>query len=276
MIPRILAIAGSDSGGGAGIQADLKTAMALGAYASTAITALTAQDTTGVHGVHPVPPDFIRQQIAVALADPGADAIKTGMLGTAAVIEAVADALAKVERPLVVDPVMVAKGGARLLNTDAISALKAWLLPLATLVTPNLPEAEVLCGMSIADDAAMRLAASMLLTLGPQAVLLKGGHGMGETVLDLLVTADGIREFRHPRQQTRHSHGTGCTLASAVACGLAAGLALERAVEQALDYVQAAISAAPGIGRGHGPLGHHAPWSVSNSGADLPELAPDR
>ena len=258
MIPRILVVAGSDSGGGAGIQADLKTAMALGAYASTAITALTAQDTTGVYGVHAVPPAFVGQQIAVALADPGADAVKTGMLGTAAVIEAVAGALAAARLPLVVDPVMVAKGGALLLAADAVSVLKAKLLPLATLVTPNLPEAEVLCGMPLADEAAMRQAASMLLTLGAQAVLLKGGHGAGDTVLDLLATADGTVAFRRPRQQTRHTHGTGCTLASAVACGLAAGLTLVAAVEQAVDYVQAAIAAAPGIGKGHGPLGHHA------------------
>ena len=192
--------------------------------------------------------------------------MKTGMLGTAAVIEAVVSGLAEMALPLVVDPVMVAKGGARLLDVEAMSALKARLLPLATLVTPNLPEAEVLCGMSIADEPTMRLAASMLLTLGPQAVLLKGGHGGEDIVLDLLATADGIREFRHPRQQTRHTHGTGCTLASAVACGLAAGLALERAVEQALTYVQAASAAAPGIGRGHGPLGHHASWVSEQSG----------
>ena len=256
MIPRILVIAGSDSGGGAGIQADLKTAMALGAYASTAITALTAQDTMGVHGVHPVPPDFIRQQIELALADPGADAVKTGMLGGATVIETVAHALAGVGLPLVVDPVMVAKGGAPLLAPEAVSALKSLLLPLATIITPNLPEAEVLCGLPIQDEDAMRRAAPLLLALGPQAVLLKGGHGTGETVLDLLATASGLLEFRRPRQQTRHTHGTGCTLGTAVACGLADGLAIERAVEQAVDYVQAAIAAAPGIGRGHGPLGH--------------------
>ncbi len=256
MIPRVLVVAGSDSGGGAGIQADLKTAMGLGAYASTAITALTAQDTTGVHGVYLIPPGFIRQQIAVALADPGADAVKTGMLGDAAVIEAVAGALGGCGLPLVVDPVMVAKGGARLLAQEAVSALKAMLLPMAALMTPNLPEAEVLTGMTIPDEDAMRRAAPMLLTLGAEAVLLKGGHGEGDIVLDLLATGSGLVEFRRPRQHTRHTHGTGCTLASAVACGLAAGLALPAAVERAIGYVQAAIAVAPGIGKGHGPLGH--------------------
>ncbi len=256
MIPRVLVIAGSDSGGGAGIQADLKTAMALGAYASTAVTALTAQDTAGVHGVHPVPPGFIAQQITVALADPGADAVKTGMLGDAAVIEVVARALAASTRPLVVDPVMVAKGGASLLAPEAVSALKTLLLPLATLLTPNLPEAEALSGRSVRDNTAMREVAAMLLTLGPEAVLLKGGHGEGDMVLDLLATQSGVIEFRRPRQHTRHTHGTGCTLATAVACGLAAGLAMPAAVERAVDYVQAAIAAAPGIGKGHGPLGH--------------------
>ncbi len=256
MIPRVLIIAGSDSGGGAGIQADVKTAMALGAYATTAITALTAQDTNGVHAVHPVPPAFIRQQIAVALADPGADAVKTGMLGDATVIETVADALAGCSLPVVIDPVMVAKGGARLLASDAVSALKVRLLPLASLITPNLPEAEALAGIAIPDEATMRHAAQLLLTLGVPAVLLKGGHGDGDTVLDLLATEAGTISFRHPRLSTRHTHGTGCTLATAVACGLAAGMALPDAVEQALAYVQAAIAAAPGIGAGHGPLGH--------------------
>ena len=259
MIPRVLVIAGSDSGGGAGIQADIKTAMALGAYASTAITALTVQDTRGVHAIHPIPPAFIAQQIAVALADPGADAIKTGMLGDAAVIEAVAMALAGVGLPLVIDPVMVAKGGAVLLETAALSALKRDLLPLATLLTPNLPEAELLTGLPIPDLAAMHHAAELLLTLGVPAVLLKGGHAAGDTVTDLLATETGIVAFTRPRLDTRHTHGTGCTLATAIACGLAAGMALPDAVERARNYVQAAIAAAPGIGAGHGPLGHLVP-----------------
>ncbi len=256
MIPRILVIAGSDSGGGAGVQADIKTAMALGAYASTAITALTAQDTNGVHAIHPVPQDFIRRQIEVALSDPGADAIKTGMLGDAATVETVARALAHAALPLVVDPVMVAKGGAALLEHDALTALKRVLLPLAALITPNLPEAELLAGMAIPDLDAMYTAAEILLTLGVPAVLLKGGHLAGETVTDLLATPERVLAFERPRLATRHTHGTGCTLATAVAAGLAAGMALPDAVARARNYVQAAIAAAPGLGAGHGPLGH--------------------
>ncbi len=256
MTPRVLVIAGSDSGGGAGIQADIKTAMALGAYASTAITALTAQDTRGVHAVHPVPPDFVRRQIEVALADPGADAVKTGMLGEAETVEAVARALAHTRLPLVIDPVMVAKGGAALLAHDALSALKRVLLPLATLITPNLPEAELLTGIAIPDLEAMRGAAEILLTLGVPAVLLKGGHLLDDPVVDLLATPDQVLVFERPRLATRHTHGTGCTLATAVAVGLAAGMALPDAVGRARDYVQAAIAAAPGLGAGHGPLGH--------------------
>ncbi len=256
MIPRILVIAGSDSGGGAGIQADIKTAMALGAYASTAITALTAQDTRTVHAIHPVPTGFIRQQIETALADPGADAIKTGMLGDADTIETVAAALAGTRLPLVIDPVMVAKGGAVLLEPAALSALKRALLPLAAIITPNVPEAELLTGLAIATLPAMHHAAEALLTLGIPAVLLKGGHLDGDTVTDLLATEAGTITFTRPRLPTRHTHGTGCTLATAVACGLAAGMALPDAVERARSYVQAAIAAAPGIGAGHGPLGH--------------------
>ncbi len=257
MIPRILVIAGSDSGGGAGIQADLKTAMALGAYASTAITALTAQDTRTVHAIHPVPTAFIRQQIEIALADPGADAIKTGMLGDADTIETVAAALVGSRLPLVIDPVMVAKGGAVLLEPAALSALKRILLPLAAVITPNVPEAELLTGLAIDTLPAMHHAAEALLTLGIPAVLLKGGHLDGDTVTDLLATEEaGTVEFSRPRLPTRHTHGTGCTLATAVACGLAAGMKLPDAVERARSYVQAAIAAAPGIGAGHGPLGH--------------------
>ena len=256
MIPRILVIAGSDSGGGAGIQADIKTAMALGAYASTALTALTVQDTRGVYAIHTVPPDFIRQQIAVALADPAADAVKTGMLGDVTTIEVVASALADCGLPLVIDPVMVAKGGARLLDHGALSALKRVLLPLATVLTPNVPEAELLVGSPIGDLAAMQEAAEILLTLGVPAILLKGGHLPGETVIDLLATAEETLAFERPRLPTRHTHGTGCTLATAVAAGLAAGMTLSDSVSRARDYVQAAIEAAPGIGAGHGPLGH--------------------
>jgi hydroxymethylpyrimidine/phosphomethylpyrimidine kinase len=255
---RVLIVAGSDSGGGAGIQADIKTVTALGAYAATAITALTAQNTHGVHAVHAVPLDFIARQIAVVLEDIGADAIKTGMLGNAGTIEVVADSLARHAAgvALVLDPVMVAKGGARLLDPDALSALKRLLLPMATVITPNLPEAEALCGMAIADLPAMRRAAQVMLTLGVPAVLLKGGHLPGETVVDLLATEQDVEEFAAPRIDTRHTHGTGCTLASALAAGLAQGLSLHDAVRRARAYVRAAIASAPGYGGGHGPLDH--------------------
>lgn len=255
---RVLAIAGSDSGGGAGIQADIKTVTALGGYAATAITALTAQNTLGVSGILPVPPAFVTQQIEVVLQDIGADAVKTGMLGDAAVIEAVADALARFAKgvPVVVDPVMVAKGGARLLEPGAVNALTQRLLPLATVITPNLPEAEALLGETIPDVAAMHRAASMLLARGVPAVLLKGGHLPDDSVTDLLVTAEATEAFTAPRIASRHTHGTGCTMASAVATGLAQGLSLRDAVVRARDYVRRAIATAPGFGAGHGPLNH--------------------
>lgn len=257
-IGRVLVIAGSDSGGGAGIQADIKTLTALGAYAATAITALTIQDSERVHEIFALPPAFLARQITVALADPGADAIKIGMLGGGAAVAAVADALAAARSalPVVVDPVMLAKGGEALLAADAMAVFKRRLLPFATLLTPNIPEAEALAGMRIRDRAAMHDAAAALLTLGVPAVLLKGGHLPGETVTDLLATLDGVEEFEAPRHPGRHTHGTGCTLASAIAAGLAAGWTLSAAVSRAHAYVQAAIVAAPGIGRGHGPLGH--------------------
>lgn len=249
---RVLVIAGSDSGGGAGIQADLKTVQALGGYATTAVTALTAQDTCGVHGVLPVPATFVRQQVDVVLADIGADAVKTGMLGTAAVIATVADALCGRSLPFVLDPVMLAKGGAPLLDPDALDALRA-LIPLATLLTPNLPEAEALLGHPIDDPAA---AATDLLSLGATAVLLKGGHGDGPVLRDILAMPGATAVFENRRLDTPHTHGTGCTLASAVAVGLAQGLALRDAVARAIAYVHAAIAAAPGLGTGHGPLDH--------------------
>jgi hydroxymethylpyrimidine/phosphomethylpyrimidine kinase len=260
---RVLAIAGSDSGGGAGIQADIKTITALGAYAATAITALTAQNTLGVFGIVPVPPAFVTQQIAVVLQDIGADAVKTGMLGDAATIEAVADALARYAPgvPVVVDPVMVAKGGARLLAAGAIDALTRHLLPHATVLTPNLPEAEALLGEAIPNLPAMHRAASMLLTLGVPAVLLKGGHLPDDTVVDLLATPEGTEAFSAPRIDTRHTHGTGCTMASAVATGMAQGMSLRDAVVRARAYVRAAIASAPGFGSGHGPLNHLATWT---------------
>ncbi len=255
---RVLIIAGSDSGGGAGIQADIKSVTAMGGYAMTAITALTAQNTEGVFGIHAVPQDFIRQQIELCLADIGADCIKTGMLATAGVIETVAEALDKLAPrvPLVADPVMVAKGGAALLEPAAAEALRRLLLPRAALLTPNLPEAEALSGRKIASASDMRAAGEALLALGPKAVLMKGGHLPGPRVHDVLVTAGEARVFESPRIDTRHTHGTGCTLASAIAAGIAQSLALADAVARARAYVQAAIKNAPGYGKGHGPLDH--------------------
>ena len=252
---RVLIIAGSDSGGGAGIQADIKSVTAMGAFAATAITALTAQNTLGVHGIEAVSIAFLRQQIEVVLSDIGADAIKTGMLHDVATIEAVCDMLPD-GMPLVADPVMVAKGGHALLAADAVATLRARLVPLATVLTPNIPEAEVLTGMTIPDEAAMHRAAEALLRLGARAVLLKGGHMTGDVLVDLLVTPQGTTRYESRRIETRHTHGTGCTLASALAAGLAQGMALEPAVARARDYVRAAILAAPGYGAGHGPLDH--------------------
>jgi hydroxymethylpyrimidine/phosphomethylpyrimidine kinase len=258
---RVLIVAGSDSGGGAGIQADIKAVTMQGAFAMTAVTALTAQNTQGVFGVFPIPPDFIRQQIEVVLDDLGADAVKTGMLHDAAVIDTVAAVLA--ERapalPVVVDPVMVAKGGHRLIEAGAIDALKTRLIAGAALLTPNLPEAEILIGRTIGTVADMQPAAEALLHLGCRAVLLKGGHLPGDTVCDVLATAAGMRVWQSPRLDTRHTHGTGCTLASAIAAGLAQGLPVDASVDRARDYVQKAIAAAPGYGRGHGPLDHTHP-----------------
>lgn len=259
MANRVLIIAGSDSGGGAGIQADIKTVTALGGFATTAITALTAQNTQGVFGVHDVPPAFIAHQIEVVLDDIGADCIKTGMLGTAAVIETVAEVLArKAPRvPLVVDPVMVAKGGAPLLAPEAVATLRSRLLPGAFVLTPNVPEAEALVGHTIADLDAMREAARELQSAGARNVLLKGGHLPGAEVTDLLLMADGReRVFSGRCIDTTSTHGTGCTLASAIAAGIAAGLGVEVAVARARAYLRRAIEQAPGLGHGHGPLWH--------------------
>jgi hydroxymethylpyrimidine/phosphomethylpyrimidine kinase len=258
---RVLIIAGSDSGGGAGIQADIKTISMLDAYAATAVTALTAQNTEGVFGVLPIPPDFVRRQIEVVLDDIGADAIKTGMLHDLPVIETIAAVLGERAAgiPLVVDPVMVAKGGARLIDPSALDGLKRLLIARAEIITPNLPEAEILCGMAIRDVAEMRAAGKSLLSLGCRSVLVKGGHLSGETVSDVLVAPAGDRVWESPRIVTRHTHGTGCTLASAIAAGLAQGLDVEKAVDRARAYVQRAIVGAPGLGRGHGPLDHSHP-----------------
>ena len=258
---RVLIIAGSDSGGGAGIQADLKTVTCLGGYAMTAITALTAQNTQGVTAIHDVPADFISEQIRVVLNDLGADCIKTGMLSQPATIHAICDALEETGKgiPMVVDPVMVAKGGASLLAEQAMSALKGRLIPLATVLTPNVPEAEALSGVSIQTKKDMETAAKALFKLGPKAVLMKGGHldEESDVVTDYLFDDEGnIYTFEGKRIQTRHTHGTGCTTASAIACGVAQGLSMKEAVARAKSYVFKAIETAPGFGSGHGPLNH--------------------
>jgi hydroxymethylpyrimidine/phosphomethylpyrimidine kinase len=261
MRPRlVLSIAGSDSGGGAGIQADIKTVMALGGYAATAITAVTAQNTNGVDGVVLMQADFVRQQIDVVLSDLGADAIKIGMLGNAQIIRAVADILTRATAaPIVLDTVMVAKGGAALLDPDAVSTLRARLMPIAAVITPNVAEAEALTGLAITDLAGARRAAGQLLGQGARAVLIKGGHLPGENATDLLLTAQGETLFSLPRIETRHTHGTGCTLSSAIAIGLAQGHPLADAVRRAKLYVQRAIATAPGLGHGYGPLNHAIP-----------------
>jgi hydroxymethylpyrimidine/phosphomethylpyrimidine kinase len=258
MSGRVLIVAGSDSGGGAGIQADIKTVTALGGYAATAVTALTAQNTEGVFGVVPVDPDFIRRQMTLVLEDIGADAIKTGMLHDAAVIEAVSDVLDGLDDriPVVVDPVMVAQSGASLLESDAVQTLARRLAPRATLLTPNVHEAERLTGLTIRSVADMKHAAGMILTIGCKAVLLKGGHLGGDTVVDVLAREEEVVQFENLRIDTPHLHGTGCTLASAIATGLAQGLSLHKAYRRARAYLQEAIRTAPGLGHGSGPVNH--------------------
>lgn len=257
---RVLIIAGSDSGGGAGIQADIKTVTALGGYAATAITALTAQNTLGVFGVLPVAPAFVRQQIDEVLADIGADVVKTGMLGESAVVEAVADALAdRPNLPLVIDPVMVAKGGASLLTPDAVRAVLACLVPRAHLLTPNAPEAARLTGHPVEDLAGQKHAAEHLLRAGAMAVLIKGGHVPGPIIYDVLADGHAMHVFESPRLDVRATHGTGCTLASAIAALLAQDVPLRGAVARGRDYVMEAMRRAPGFGAGHAPLDHAWP-----------------
>lgn len=256
---RVLIIAGSDSGGGAGLQADIKTVTALGGYAATAVTAITVQNTLGVTGVHPIPLDIVEAQARAVLDDIGADALKTGMLGDAATVERVAQILDTTSAPAVIDPVMVAKGGAPLLAEHAISAVRDLLIPRAALLTPNAPEAQALTGIAVETLDDQFRAGEALLNLGARAVLMKGGHVAGETVVDILMTPDGETSFEGERVETRHTHGTGCTLASACAAGLAQGLPLEAAVAQAWAYVGEAIRQAPGFGAGHGPLDHAWP-----------------
>ena len=255
---RVLICAGSDSGGGAGIQADIKTVTALGGFATTAITALTAQNTMGVSSIIEVPVNFLLEQIRVVLSDLGADCIKTGMLHSVQVIEAVSEAIEKDggKKYLVVDPVMVAKGGQELLESSALHALKSYMIVRADLLTPNIPESELLTGLEISDIDTMRRAAYAILEMGSKAVLLKGGHLKDETLTDILVTKDAEKTYSGPRLLTKHTHGTGCSMASAVATGIAQGDTLEMAVQRAKAYVFTAIKTAPQFGKGHGPLNH--------------------
>jgi hydroxymethylpyrimidine/phosphomethylpyrimidine kinase len=253
----VLTIAGSDSGGGAGVQADLKTFAAHGVYGTSAITAITAQNTMGVTAVHPLPADLVTAQIEAVAADLEIHAVKTGMLATTATVEAVAAAIASLELPfVVVDPVLVAKSGDRLLEPDAVAALVAELLPRAFVVTPNIPEAEVLAGFSIPNLAAARRAARKIRALGPRAVVVKGGHLEGPQVVDILWDGDAVVELRGERIPSTSTHGTGCTFASAIAANLALGRTLHDAVAEAHAYVRGAIVNAPGLGRGRGPLHH--------------------
>ncbi|BBC99040.1 MULTISPECIES: bifunctional hydroxymethylpyrimidine kinase/phosphomethylpyrimidine kinase [Sphingobium] len=259
---RILIIAGSDSGGGAGIQADLKTVTLLGGFCMTAITAITAQNTLGVQGVHPIPTDMVLAQMESCIGDIGVDAVKIGMIGSAQTANAVADRLAQLDDvPIVFDPVMVATSGSLLADDATIAAFEK-LMHVATVITPNLPELEALTGRTIADLDGLEEAAQALRERTGAVILAKGGHLPQQAeddrplIHDLLVDEDMVADFSIARIETRHSHGTGCTLASAVASGLGAGLSLGDAVDRAEAFVAAALQAAPGLGQGHGPMGH--------------------
>lgn len=252
-----LTIAGSDSGGGAGLQADLKTFAAHGVYGTCAVTAVTAQNTLGVVAWHAMPADLVTSQIEAVVGDIGADAVKIGMLGTAAIVEAVGAAIEALELPkVVVDPVMIAKGGARLYDDDALEAMRAELLPRAYVLTPNVPEAEVLAGMPIRSIDEMYIAGGRILAMGPRVVLIKGGHLDGPESVDVVSAASGTFEMRRVRIATTQTHGTGCTLASAIAANLALGFEDRPAIERAREYLDGAIRHAPGIGRGQGPVHH--------------------
>jgi hydroxymethylpyrimidine/phosphomethylpyrimidine kinase len=261
---RVLIVAGSDSGGGAGIQADIKSVTALGGFAMSAVTAITVQNTLGVFDVHPIPLKTISDQITCVVNDLGADVIKTGMLGSVDTVETVAETLDACARtiPRVIDPVMVAKGGHRLLEDKAVSAVRSLLVPQCALLTPNAPEAERLTDTSVDGINGQRRAAEKLLNLGATAVLVKGGHIPGRTFVDLLATHTGERFFEATRIDTTSTHGTGCTLASSISALLAQGIELEEAVERARAYVFEAIRRAPGLGQGHGPLDHAWPMRV--------------
>ncbi len=254
-----LTIAGSDSGGGAGIQADLKTFQQYGVFGTSAIVALTAQNTLGVRAVHAVPPDMVEAQLEALADDLPPDALKSGMLANAGLVRTVAAAIGRHQwRPFVLDPVMMSTSGDRLLDREAESVVSEMLLPLATLITPNLDEAELLTGVAARDPAGMERAGRALVEQGAIAALVKGGHLIGEEVVDVLVTRRGSRHLTH-RRIASTNHGTGCTLSAAVTAGLALSRDLEDAVTEALDFVHRAIENAPGLGKGHGPLNHMVP-----------------
>ncbi|MEZ5894899.1 MAG: bifunctional hydroxymethylpyrimidine kinase/phosphomethylpyrimidine kinase [Parvularculaceae bacterium] len=261
MLGRVLIIAGSDPSGGAGVQADIKTVTALGGYAASAITSLTIQNTTGVSGVHPTPPDIIRAQILAVLSDIGADAVKIGMIGEVEAGRVIADTLneAAADIPIVFDPVLAATSGAALAESGVAALLLERLTPLAAIITPNADEAAALNGIDINDAQDLKTAAEMLVRRGATAALAKGGHLQGAWVEDVLVTQDGAEVFKNRRIDTTSTHGTGCTLASAIATGIAQKMPLRGAVERAIDYVRVAIETAPGYGAGHGPLNHAHP-----------------
>ena len=265
-IGRVLIIAGSDSGGGAGIQADIKTVTALGGYAATAITAVTVQNTLGVSAAYPVAPEVVVAQARAVMEDIGADVIKVGMLGDVEIVEAVVGVLDTWARPAVIDPVMVAKGGARLLADEAVAPVRRLLVPRAALLTPNALEAEALTGLPVETTDDLRRAGEALLRQGAGAVLMKGGHVAGERVTDVLMTPYGETLFEGERISSRHTHGTGCTLASACATGLAQQMSLEAAAARAWDYVHRAMLQAPGFGAGNGPLDHGWPLREKNGG----------
>jgi len=260
-MPIALTIAGSDSGGGAGIQADLKTFAALGVYGTSAITAITAQNTIGVTAVQALSADLVTAQIEAVAGDMKLDAVKTGMLANSSIVEAVAAAISALDLPsVVVDPVMIAKSGDRLFDAEALAALRSELLPRARVVTPNVPEAEVIADMRITSLDEAREAARRIHKLGPASVVVKGGHLPGDEAIDLLFDGRTFSEYRTPRIETRNTHGTGCTFASAIAAHLALGHNLPDAVGKAKEYVTGAIRNGLAIGQGHGPLNHF--WAV--------------
>jgi hydroxymethylpyrimidine/phosphomethylpyrimidine kinase len=265
---KVLIIAGSDSSGGAGIQADIKTVTALGSYATTAVTAVTSQNTRGVKGITSISPKNLQQQIIMVLDDIGTNAVKIGMLHNTSLIKCVHKTLTKYKlKNIVLDPVMIAKGGARLVNSNSIQYLKKLLLPLCTIVTPNIPEAEVLTGYSILNKEDMIKAAKKILNMGAKNVLLKGGHLKNKMIFDILVSKKEIKVFPKRKIKTRHTHGTGCTLSTALATCLSQKININKSCKISLKYVDQAITSAPGYGKGFGPLNHLVSFNLKNINA---------